>query len=360
MHIQSLSLENFRNISKGTLAIPDDCNRIIIQGPNGAGKTNIFESILLLFRGKTHRTLPNTHLIKNNTEQCSVSATLYTDDNLKHRVRCLLNNKTKEHTVNFKNIGTRLSLISQFPLVNYYPDELNCLRESPAMRRKLLDSSMALFTGYINCWRSYNQQLKNRNELLKNKLNIQNIKLIDTYHHQMEKTGNELTSKRKEFINTICESMTNILKEMNFHISDFTLKLIPGYKSTNLAAQLENSITKDIQLRRTTIGPHLADLVFSLKGYPVKINASQGELRLLFIAYKLAVLKYYSEILHETPLFLIDDLSSEIGPTYLERIISIIPKDIQFWMNTVNLDNVSKYVSHNSILFTIDNGLITK
>ena len=62
----------------------------------------------------------------------------------------------------------------------------------------------------------------------------------------------------------------------------------------------------------TLYGLHRDDLMFSLKGHDAKIYASEGQQRLIVIAYKIAELLVFKKIKGEYPVLLLDDVFSEI------------------------------------------------
>jgi DNA replication and repair protein RecF len=74
------------------------------------------------------------------------------------------------------------------------------------------------------------------------------------------------------------------------------------------------------QQRRVLGGPQRDDLEFSLKGQPARAFASQGQARSLVLAWKLAEVEVARED-GEAPLFLLDDLGSELDPGRTARLV---------------------------------------
>jgi DNA replication and repair protein RecF len=62
----------------------------------------------------------------------------------------------------------------------------------------------------------------------------------------------------------------------------------------------------------TGFGPQTDDLELDLAGHLAREHASQGQLRSLVLALKLAELEHLREVLGEAPLLLLDDVASEL------------------------------------------------
>jgi DNA replication and repair protein RecF len=64
----------------------------------------------------------------------------------------------------------------------------------------------------------------------------------------------------------------------------------------------------------TSSGPHLDDLELVLDGKPARLYASQGQLRAIVLALKIAEIEFLREKLGDSPVLLLDDVSSELDP----------------------------------------------
>lgn len=76
--------------------------------------------------------------------------------------------------------------------------------------------------------------------------------------------------------------------------------------------KLELTADDDIEKGITQIGPHRDDLEITLDGLNIKIFASQGQQRSVVLALKIAELKLLKELTGEMPVFLLDDVMSEL------------------------------------------------
>ena len=68
----------------------------------------------------------------------------------------------------------------------------------------------------------------------------------------------------------------------------------------------------DIRLGVTSAGPHRDDLVLSLNDHPMKLFASQGQIRTGALSLKLSQMDILKELSGEDPVLLLDDVMSEL------------------------------------------------
>jgi DNA replication and repair protein RecF len=69
---------------------------------------------------------------------------------------------------------------------------------------------------------------------------------------------------------------------------------------------------RDRHRRSAGTGPHRDDLVITLGGYDIRVEASQGEHRAITMALKMAELACIAEARGVHPVLLLDDVSSEL------------------------------------------------
>ena len=166
MFLKSLSLNNFRNISKVSFNFDKNIN--IFIGNNAQGKTNILESIYFLAITKSHRTRNELNLIKNGELYTKISGAFKCDNDTTHSLSILLNENGKKVTVD--NIMQRKisNYLSRLNVIMFCPDDLEIVKGSPSIRRRFLNIELSQFRNdYVLLLKEYNQILKQRNEYLK-------------------------------------------------------------------------------------------------------------------------------------------------------------------------------------------------
>ena len=75
-------------------------------------------------------------------------------------------------------------------------------------------------------------------------------------------------------------------------------------------------------------------------GSDVTNYASQGQKRLVMLSFKLAIVEYIIKKTNERPILLLDDILSELDIENKERLLKILPKDIQTIITATDIQNI--------------------
>ena len=110
----------------------------------------------------------------------------------------------------------------------------------------------------------------------------------------------------------------------------------------------------------TLDGPHRDDFTFYLDNVDMKVYSSQGQQRMAIIAFKISELSYYKKIIGSYPVLLLDDIFSEIDIKKRNKIINFLKKDIQTIITTTDINDISKKLLDNAVIYNISNKKITK
>ena len=110
----------------------------------------------------------------------------------------------------------------------------------------------------------------------------------------------------------------------------------------------------------TLYGAHKDD--FSVYIDDVKINnyGSQGQHRIAILAIKLAEVEIFKNIKETNPILLLDDIFSELDKNKKNNIIKYINNDLQVFITSTDLKNVSRKLLKDADIFKVDNGKVIK
>lgn len=87
---------------------------------------------------------------------------------------------------------------------------------------------------------------------------------------------------------------------------------------------LENNIEKDRILQYTSVGVHKDDLLFKIKGYPVKKTGSQGQQKSFLIALKLAQFDFIKKKAGLKPILLLDDIFDKLDDHRVGQLLALV------------------------------------
>jgi recombinational DNA repair ATPase RecF len=60
--------------------------------------------------------------------------------------------------------------------------------------------------------------------------------------------------------------------------------------------------------------------------------------------------------LHVRPVLIMDDLGSELGAVYVQRLLDALPHGVQYWISTVALSTFASARTENAHVLNLDRG----
>ena len=368
MKIEHIKLTNFRNYDELELDFNPNIN--IIVGNNGQGKTNILESIYVLSLSKSNRDGYDSDMIKFEKESLSLEGKIIDNDLIK-KLRVDITPNKKRVFINNKEIHKIKDYISNFCVISFVPTDLDIIKGSPSVRRNLLNIDISqLYNNYITYLNEYNKIIKIRNDYLK-KLYINNnsdFRYLDVINEKMIEKADKIYEYRFKFIEEINKNIADIYKKIT-GLDGLTIKYentlgLDSYdkekiKETYLK-KLKKHLNQEMMQGISLIGPHRDDFTFYLDNVDMKVYSSQGQQRMAIIAFKISELSYYKKIIGSYPVLLLDDIFSEIDIKKRNKIINFLKKDIQTIITNTDINDISKKLLDNAVIYNISNKKITK
>ena len=336
MHLERLCLRNFRNYKECDITFHSPVTLVV--GKNAMGKTSLLESLYFLCTGESHRATSAVELIRHTSEGFAVTGYLRSDKRPDSLVRLEVV-KPRQGAFRLKTDGVlqrrRSDWIGQFNAVVFSPESLDLVKGAPTFRRRWLDLLLSqLSREYLEELQRYSSILQHRNALLK-QLSIGKGSVGETsvWDGLLVESGVGLINTRHAAL----ARLSNVVETTHLSLTGgrerLLLQYIPGVGSgsvedsdiSNLSDHFRDALSKARrdELRRglTLVGPHRDDFTLALetlKGEEVILRetartyASQGQHRTIALALKLAELEFIRENTGVAPLFLLDDVLSEL------------------------------------------------
>lgn len=368
MFIKELRLENYRNYKEAQLQFLPGV--YIIKGPNGQGKSNFLEAIYHLCAGRSYRTAKDPDLVFWNKPFYKIQGTIYAGKRLhKLEMSYEAKNQRKQVKINGRK-DSRLAMMPSFPVVSFVPEDLELIRRGPGERRRFLDLEISrinpLYADYLS---RYNKIILQKNKILRDNKHNKNLKsLLAPWNEQIVHFGSRLILQRKEIVAVWNELANNNFKVL-FGLGK-ELQLV--YKTTvadneeipdDLPEIEENfyhklSIIEREELKKgySLLGPHRDDLLFLLEGREGKRFASHGQQRSIIIALKAAQIQFHNQN-KEKPLFLLDDVFSELDEERRHQCFSLFDAAQQVFLTITKKENhlepYLKQFIHNTYLYVL-------
>ena len=105
-----------------------------------------------------------------------------------------------------------------------------------------------------------------------------------------------------------------------------------------LRARLAELRVAELARGTTLAGPHHDDVTFAIDGRPARLFGSQGQQRTISLAEKIAHVNLVRAMTGSYPVFLLDDVMSELDATRRSALFGLIHTGVQTIMTTTNLD----------------------
>ena len=352
MELRNLELTSYRNLSQVSCDFGPRFN--VFSGQNGAGKTNLLEAIYLLSTLKSFRINDQSVLIQDETMESVIRARFYNHvaklpENLAIRIRRGDKGARKTIYQNDKHQKSAIHVYGAFRAILFTPEDLGVLRGSPTQRRQFVDRVVfARDKQHIIDIQQYEKLLRSRNRLLKeqNALSPMHAPLFEAYENGLAETGSRIWKRRLELLREIEESFAehylsiqsvkvesdrkNNIPSIRYEARIFRGQSSPETPNSDYENKLRDQLAacrrEDAYRKTTTIGPHLDDIVFEIGERNAQQYASQGQLRAIVLAFKVAELKL-AKSLQQKPLLLLDDVSSELDPHRNAQFFELLSRE---------------------------------
>lgn len=333
MIIKRFCAENFRNIDKCDISFHPGVN--LLYGKNAQGKTNAIEGIYIFARGRSFRATEDKELLSFGKEGFRIYIE-YADGDGEHSLEYAHFGNVRRRMKNGYRLKGVKEMMGSFRAVLFFPDDLLIVKDSPEKRRAFLNVAISQCYGvYIDDYARYKTALENRNRLIKNanKTGYFDKNELDSWSLSMAEYAASIYKFRAEYIKKLEVYANAVIKEISEGSETLTLVYksdikddvtdIKEIRDRYYAVFTENT-DRELAAGTSLFGPHRDDMEILINGKSARSFASQGQQRSCALALKLAEGEVCREISGEYPVFLFDDVLSELDEKRKEYVLSEI------------------------------------
>jgi DNA replication and repair protein RecF len=199
---------------------------------------------------------------------------------------------------------------------------------------------------FYGVWKQFHYVLKQRNACLKQKLGKNEVAI---WSKEFCELANTLDKYRKEYLDKFRVKYLELLTRILPNYDDIHLRYHSGWNSEyDLQDLLEQNYFSDNRIGFTQLGPHRADLqLYYSENIPAQDAFSQGQQKLASYALYLTQGALLQELQNISPIYLIDDLPSELDMDKNRQLVSILKEmqaqifvtgvqkqDLEYWSST--------------------------
>lgn len=402
MHLNHLSLTNFRSFTRLDLQIPQRV--VLLMGANAQGKTTVLEAIYFLaaftsFQTHTDRQLIN--FVEAGKKDATAVARLVADFERgrgRHRIEArlildpigVLNGQRLRKEVLLDGVKKPVNeVIGHFNAVIFVPQMSQIIEGAPEDRRRYLNLALAQSTpGYARVLSEYNQALTQRNALLK-LLGERggNSDQLDAWDEALTRLGSQIILWRIEAVRQIERLASDVHHELTRGTESLRLSYDPAFDPLpkpdgQLGLKMDTEIDRSglklnqiqISFRErlhdlrgeeiargvTTIGPHRDELRFIANKVDLGDYGSRGQVRTALLALKLAEVNWMKERTGEWPVILLDEVMAELDLQRRADLLKYVGGSEQVLFTTTDLKLFAPGFVEQADVWKVESGRVEK
>lgn len=319
MRLTRLEIRDVRCVGHALLQPSARLN--LICGPNGSGKTTLLEAIHLLGTARSFRTHLAGDVVKIGQPTLRVVARISRPDGRVSTVGIERSRSSTTIRLDGRTVRSASDLAASLPLVLITPDSHALIGGGPRERRRLMDWTLFhVKPNYLADWQRYYRGLKQRNALLRRRTTRQACRDWEGELAVAAERLHEARAKAADALSGHLETYSSVLLDARV-----TLRYEPGWEiRQTLEAALDDKWEGDCALGSTRVGPHRAEIVFTVDGQPAARILSRGQAKLLVVALALAQARVLRDATGDNPVFLVDDLPAELDPVSRGKFLGML------------------------------------
>ena len=370
MRVTDLALEDFRSYAEVRLAFGRGITAFV--GANGAGKTNLLEAMHLAARGDSPRAHDDTELVRWGTHTARVRVEVDRAEGHR-RIELLLfsppeGERRRPRRYLLDGAGKRADDVAgELVVVAFFPEDVELLGASPSARRRYLDAMLAQIEHtHRRETREMQRVLEQRNALLR------------AARDEMVLPEDELAFWDRELVrlaSSISLRRARLVSDLRAPFADATARFsgaaglelayaaqVGGSSIEERTAAYERLLREKRDRERwqgtTLVGPHREDLLVTADGRALPSFASRGEHRSAVLALKLAEAAWLTSRVGEPPVFLLDDVLSELDAGRRETLALAIPADVQAFVTAATTTALPEALRERAAVLPVRRGVV--
>lgn len=317
MSLQSLAIQNFRNIKNAEIQPASGIN--LIFGENAAGKTTILEAIHTLSTTRSFRSLHIEQIINHESDYLLITGVIENNNRIE-KIGIKRSKNDIRLRLNGSDINKSSVIAQKLPVHVINPEAHQLLEQGPKIRRKMLDWGVFhVEHEFVDLWRTFNRILKQRNSALR-----QGSKYIVTsLNPQFIEISEQIDNIRRHYVTRLQTFIQQFCGELIGKVPD--IEYLRGWnRDKSLYDVLDSSLLTDLDRGYTASGPHRAEIRFKFEDKLAQTILSRGQQKMLVSSVIMAQVALFHEDTGRESVLLVDDLAAELDTAHRQQLLSLL------------------------------------
>ncbi len=398
MHVEHLSLTNFRNYARLEVTLPTE-RPVVLYGSNAQGKTSLLEAVYYLTASRSPYTTSDRQLIHWRTEGdpmpfARLAADVSGGSGFNRVEMALVLERAADGSQRFKKTirinGAEkrvMDLVGLLAVVLFLPQDLALIEGAPAERRRFMDSTLSqVDRDYVQALAVYERILPQRNALLKRIADHQaGPDELQYWDEQLVASGSVLIAARQRLLRELETSAQQVHLDLTGRREILTLSYQPSFLPTvegdgqlsfnlpgldlhrelsadaiapQFADRLKAERDESIERGMTLCGPHRDELRLNINNRDAGLYGSRGQSRTAVMALKLAELHWMHDRIGEWPVLLLDEVIAELDAARRTYLLDRISGGAQTLLTTAELEIFPSTFLERAVIWQVRDGRI--
>lgn len=352
MRVAAIALEDFRSYEDRTVELTPGVTAFV--GPNGAGKTNILEAIHLIARGESSRAGDDAEMIRWGAPLARVAVdACRADDRTRLEVTLFApaveaRRRPRRYTAN--GAPRRADdVVGKVAVVAFFPEDTDLLASTPSARRRYLDAMVGqVDRSHRADTRAYANVLTQRNALLRAGRDEEPVSESEMafWDTELVRLAVAISLRREAAVREFGPAFRAAAAALGADPAPDVAYAgqVQGATADERADGYRRLIAEKRDRERwqatTLVGPHREDLAVATGERPLPTFASRGEQRSAVLALKLAEAEWIHTHVGGPPIFLFDDVLSELDTAHREALCRALPDGAQALLTAAVLTSI--------------------
>ena len=281
MFLERIHLIQFKNHQSTEIQFISGLNAFV--GSNGSGKTNVLDAIHYMSMCKSYLNPIDKQNVMFDSSFFHINGT-WIVNNHSNQVSCSYKlGAKKKIKLNKKEYEKLADHIGKFPVVFISPYDGDLINEGSELRRKWMEGI---------------------------------ISQVDFIHE-----------KRKTFLSSFIPVFQKFYHQIGAEKEEISIEYKSQLSNEDFGTLLIESHKKDSYAQYSNVGTHKDDLIFNIKGHPIKKFGSQGQQKSFVIALRLAQFDWLKAQKQTNPILLLDDIFDKLDAQRVQKLVALVTQD---------------------------------